>query len=55
MIITVLKEAKKKFTEKKLRELYDNLYEVILFLYDENLKEMEGEKKETKVEIDDIW
>jgi hypothetical protein len=46
--ITVLKEAKKKFTEKKLRELYDSLYEVILFLYDENLKEMEGEKKETK-------
>ena len=42
--ITVLKEAKKKFTEKKLRELYDSLYEVILFIYDDNLKEIEEEK-----------
>ena len=49
--VTVLKEAKKKFTEKKLRELYDSLYEVILFLYDENLKDME---KGNKVDIDDI-
>jgi len=41
--ITVLKEAKKKFTEKRLRELYDALYEVILFIYDDNLKEMQEE------------
>ena len=44
--ITVLKEAKKKFTEKKLRELYDSLYEVILFIYDDNLKEMAKEEHE---------
>ena len=44
--LTVLREAKKKFTEVKLRELYDNLYEVILFIYDDNLKEMEKEEKE---------
>lgn len=44
--ITVLKEAKKKFTEKKLRELYDSLYEVILFIYDDNLKEMAKEEQE---------
>ena len=44
--ITVLKEAKKKYTEKKLRELYDGLYEVILFIYDENLKAMEKEEQE---------
>lgn len=44
--VTVLKEAKKKFTEKKLRELYDSLYEVILFVYDDNLKEMDKEKEE---------
>lgn len=43
--VTVLKEAKKKFTEKKLRELYDNLYEVILYIYDKNLKEMEESNK----------
>jgi hypothetical protein len=44
--VTVLREAKKKFTEQKLRELYDGLYEVILFIYDENLKEMEKEEQE---------
>ena len=44
--ITVLKEAKKKFTEKKLRELYDSLYEVILFIYDDNLKELAKEEQE---------
>lgn len=44
--ITVLREAKNKFTEKKLRELYDSLYEVILFIYDDNLKEMEKEERE---------
>jgi len=44
--ITVLKEAKKKYTEKKLRELYDGLYEVILFIYDDNLKAMEKEEQE---------
>ena len=44
--VTVLKEAKNKFTEKKLRELYDSLYEVILFIYDDNLKEMEREERE---------
>ena len=38
--------AKKKFTEKKLRELYDSLYEVILFIYDDNLKEMAKEEQE---------
>ena len=35
-------ECRKKFTEKRMRELYDSLYEVILFLYDENLKEMDS-------------
>jgi len=44
--VAVLREAKKKFTEKKLRELYDNLYEVILFVYDENLKQIEKEEQE---------
>lgn len=44
--VTVLKEAKKVFTEQKLRELYDGLYEVILFIYDENLKAMEKEEQE---------
>ena len=44
--VTVLREAKKKFTEVKLRELYDSLYEVILFIYDDNLKEMEKEEQE---------
>lgn len=38
---TVLKEAKKKFTEKKIRELYDALYDVILYIYDSNIKELE--------------
>lgn len=38
----VLEEAKKKYTEKKIRELYDSLYEVILFLYDNNLKDLES-------------
>jgi hypothetical protein len=37
----VLKEAKKKFSIERLRELYDALYEVILYIYDENLKDME--------------
>lgn len=46
--VTVLREAKKKFSEQKLRELYDSLYEVILFIYDDNLKEMEQEEKEKK-------
>jgi len=46
--ITVLREAKNKFTEQKLRELYDSLYEVILFIYDDNLKEMEKEEQEKK-------
>ena len=44
--VTVLREAKKKFSEQKLRELYDSLYEVILFIYDDNLKEMEREEQE---------
>jgi len=44
--ITVLREAKTKFTEQKLRELYDSLYEVILFIYDDNLKELDKESKE---------
>ena len=38
---TVLKEAKKKFGEEKLRNLYDSLYEVILYIYDKNIKELE--------------
>lgn len=46
--VTVLREAKKKFSEQKLRELYDSLYEVILFIYDDNLKEMEQEEQEKK-------
>lgn len=41
---TVLKEAKKVYDEKKMRELYDSLYEVILFIYDDNLKEVEEGK-----------
>lgn len=44
--VTVLREAKEKYTAEKLRELYDSLYEVILFVYDDNLKEMEREEKE---------
>jgi hypothetical protein len=40
--IVAFNECRKKFTEKRMRELYDSLYEVILFLYDENLKEMES-------------
>jgi len=44
--VTVLREAKEKYTAEKLRELYDSLYEVILFVYDDNLKEMEQEEKE---------
>lgn len=44
--VTVLNEAKKKYTEQKLRELYDALYEVILFIYDDNLKEMETKKED---------
>ena len=44
--VTVLREAKNKFSEQKLRELYDSLYEVILFIYDDNLKEMEKEEQE---------
>lgn len=44
--VTVLREAKKKFSEQKLRELYDSLYEVILFIYDDSLKEMEKEEQE---------
>jgi hypothetical protein len=44
--VTVLREAKNKFSEQKLRELYDSLYEVILFIYDENLKEIEKEEQE---------
>ena len=43
--VTVLREAKEKYTAEKLRELYDSLYEVILFVYDDNLKEMEREEK----------
>lgn len=42
--VTVLNEAKKKFTIKKLRELYDSLYEVILNIYDANIKELEEKK-----------
>ena len=49
--VTVLKEAKKKYTEKKLRELYDSLYDVILFVYDDNLKSIEEKKKAV---VDDI-
>jgi hypothetical protein len=40
--IVAFNECKKKYTEKKMRELYDSLYEVILFMYDDNLKEMES-------------
>lgn len=40
--VVAFNECKKKYTEKKMRELYDSLYEVILFLYDENLKSMES-------------
>ena len=39
---TVLEEAIKKFGEKRMRMLYDQLYEVILELYDNNLREMES-------------
>jgi hypothetical protein len=40
--VVAFNECKKKYTEKKMRELYDSLYEVILFMYDDNLKEMES-------------
>lgn len=40
--VVAFNECKKKYTEKKMRELYDNLYEVILFMYDENLKSLEA-------------
>lgn len=40
--IVAFNECKKKYTEQKMRELYDGLYEVILFMYDENLKSMES-------------
>ena len=40
--IVAFNECKKKFSVEKMRELYDGLYEVILFLYDENLKAMES-------------
>lgn len=39
---TVLNEAIKKFGEKRMRELYDQLYEVILELYEKNLSELES-------------
>ena len=44
--VSVLREAKKMFSEVRLRELYDSLYEVILFVYDDNLKEMKKEEQE---------
>ena len=50
--VTVLKEAKKKYTEKKMRELYDSLYEIILYVYDENLKDVNKTAKQ--VLIDDV-
>jgi hypothetical protein len=40
--VVALNECKKKYTEQKMRELYDSLYEVILFMYDDNLKSMES-------------
>ena len=50
--VTVLKEAKKKYTEKKMRELYDSLYEIILYVYDANLKDVNKTAKQ--VLIDDV-
>ena len=50
--VTVLKESKKKYTEKKMRELYDSLYEIILYVYDENLKDVNKTAKQ--VLIDDV-
>lgn len=44
--IVAFNECKKKYTEQKMRELYDGLYEVILFMYDENLKSMESPSKD---------
>lgn len=41
---TVLNEAKKKFSIKQLREYYDEIYEVILYMYDDNLKELDAKK-----------
>ena len=43
--VSVLREAKKKFTIERIRELYDELYEVILFIYDNNLKEVYKDSK----------
>ena len=40
--VVAFNECKKKYTEQKMRELYDSLYEVILFLYDENLRALES-------------
>ena len=40
--VVAFNECKKKYTEKKMRELYDNLYEVILFMYDDTLKSLEN-------------
>lgn len=40
--VVAFNECKKKYTEQKMRELYDSLYEVILFLYDENLAKVEA-------------
>lgn len=37
----VLKEVKKEYDAKTIRTLYDDLYEVILGLYDENIKKTE--------------
>lgn len=39
--VAVLNEAKKKYPIKRMRELYDQLYEVILNVYDENLAKLE--------------
>lgn len=41
---TVLNEAKKKFSIKQLREYYDEIYEVILYMYNDNLKELDAKK-----------
>ena len=49
--VVAFNECKKKYTEKKMRELYDSLYEVSLFMYDDNLKSMESP---TEDDIDDI-
>jgi hypothetical protein len=40
--VVAFNECKKKYTEKKMRELYDSLYEVILFMYDDTLKSLEN-------------